>query len=739
MRGVSHFYLTNINPILQIIYLYSFDKPPNRMPLSARFRFLFLFCNVFWIGELAGQPTTPPSQPVIPIAKNGILDLRKIDLTRDIIPLDGEWAIYWHRLLQPADTAAVPTAYTTFPRLWGRTKIDGRQLPGQGYASYTLTVLMPRHLNELAIQVPDVYTSYRLFINGKDVSSDGRPDTTEELTMPQYSLKVAVLGIRADTLRFLLQVANFAHSKGGPYKSILLGDKEKVLHLRRVDDSFDILLTGCLLMTSLIFFGLFVYGRRDKSILYFSLFALTYTYRVIGARTFVLQSIFPDLSWSVGMHLEYFSLLFSIIFFSLYTKALYPQETNKHLIRIQLGLCMTLVAIVAIFPTIVYTRLLNVFLVIMFGMILYAFFVYLKAQRNKRVGAVFALLSTGVLLVIFVILILQYFSIIEAPRVTLFIGYMSFFFLQSLILLFRFTHALKHAIEEVESKRQDIEKANGVLKKSLDELNATQQQLIQSEKMASLGELTAGIAHEIQNPLNFVNNFSELNVELSGELKDELSNISANPEEKARLGELVDDMIENQEKINFHGKRAGSIVKSMLQHSRSSTGHKEYTDINVLADENLRLSFHGLRAKDRAFDATIQKDFDPSLDKINIIPQDIGRAMLNLLTNAFYSVTAKSKLLGEGYEPIVLVRTRKMVSASGTRGIEIRIRDNGMGIPEKVVEKIFQPFFTTKPTGQGTGLGLSLSYDIVTKGHAGQIRVMTVEGEYAEFIIFLPA
>ena len=279
-------------------------------------------------------------------------------------------------------------------------------------------------------------------------------------------------------------------------------------------------------------------------------------------------------------------------------------------------------------------------------------------------------------------------------------------------------------------------RANEKIQMTLAELKSTQSQLIQSEKMASLGELTAGIAHEIQNPLNFVNNFSEVNKEMIDELKNELA---AGNQQLAI--EIADDIKSNEEKINHHGKRADAIVKGMLQHSRSSTGVKEPTDINALADEYLRLAYHGLRAKDKSFNATMKTDFDESIGNINIIPQDIGRVILNLITNAFYVVDEKKKSGIENYEPTVSVSTKIVADK-----ILISVKDNGNGIPQKVLDKIFQPFFTTKPTGQGTGLGLSLSYDIV-KAHGGEIKVETKEGEArpddpvgrgTEFIIQLP-
>jgi len=296
-----------------------------------------------------------------------------------------------------------------------------------------------------------------------------------------------------------------------------------------------------------------------------------------------------------------------------------------------------------------------------------------------------------------------------------------------------------------ELERQVFERTQQ-LNESLETLKATQSQLIQSEKMASLGELTAGIAHEIQNPLNFVNNFSEVSIELLDEMNEEL--------DKGDIVEaktIASDIKQNLGKINHHGKRADAIVKGMLQHSRSSNGVKEPTDINALADEYLRLAYHGLRAKDKSFNATLKTNFDESIGKIDIIPQDIGRVILNLITNAFYAVDEKKKfqtlegfktLQGfENYEPTVSVSTELVIpppAGGGPRVVKISVKDNGPGIPQKVLEKIFQPFFTTKPTGQGTGLGLSLAYEIV-KAHGGELKVEKKENEGSIFTIMLPA
>lgn len=288
------------------------------------------------------------------------------------------------------------------------------------------------------------------------------------------------------------------------------------------------------------------------------------------------------------------------------------------------------------------------------------------------------------------------------------------------VLLWRNSRQRKKANLLLSSQKKELEAA-------LQTLKSTQTQLIHSEKMASLGELTAGIAHEIQNPLNFINNFSEVNTELIDELQETIN--SGSMTEAISISTSIK---ENEQKITYHGKRADTIVKGMLHHSRSSTGQKEPADINALIDECLRLSYHGLRAKDTLFNATIETNLDPNIGAIKINSQDIGRVLLNLFTNSFYSVAEKKKQLDETYNPVISVISKKL-----NNKIEIIIKDNGIGIPQTVLDKIFQPFFTTKPTGQGTGLGLSMSYDIV-KAHEGDIKVETREGEGAEFIIHLP-
>ena len=312
-------------------------------------------------------------------------------------------------------------------------------------------------------------------------------------------------------------------------------------------------------------------------------------------------------------------------------------------------------------------------------------------------------------------------------------------FLLLSFILYRNNKQKQRSFDLLNQQKKETDKQKDIAEHALKDLQATQAQLIQSEKMASLGELTAGIAHEIQNPLNFVNNFSEVNLELIQELKSQHAKINNQHGDGLDL-DLLNDIEKNLEKIGLHGKRADSIVKGMLQHSHSASGQMEPTDINAMADEYMRIAYHGFRAKEKDFDVRMETQFDSRLGKILVVPQEIGRVLLNIFNNAFYAMYETKKKQGDGYEPCLNVRT-EFVSIAG-RGNDasclIHIKDNGPGIPSRIAEKIWQPFYTTKPTGQGTGLGLSLSYDVITNVHGGKINLESREGEYAEFIIQLP-
>jgi two-component system NtrC family sensor kinase len=393
-----------------------------------------------------------------------------------------------------------------------------------------------------------------------------------------------------------------------------------------------------------------------------------------------------------------------------------------------------------------------------FGLVVLVYFIMiivlsLRSLKTNRVAALIFICGLGLALVYFIVNLILGLLGINSTTFNVYTGGLSFMLLPlsiAIYLGFSFSQRSKslafqlQAVKKLSSENtkilseqkstleKEVTQRTADLKSSLENLKATQSQLIQSEKMASLGELTAGIAHEIQNPLNFVNNFSEVSNELIDEMNEEI--------EKGNLDEvklIASDIKQNLEKINHHGKRADGIVKGMLQHSRTSTDKKEPTDINKLADEYLRLAYHGLRAKDQSFNATLKTDYDVNVGELDVIPQDLGRVILNLITNAFYACSKKKssfpKAEKEKYEPQVSISTKK-----NKNSLEIKVTDNGNGMSEAVKEKIFQPFFTTKPTGEGTGLGLSMSYDIISKSHEGELKVETIIGEGTTFTIILP-
>ena len=494
---------------------------------------------------------------------------------------------------------------------------------------------------------------------------------------------------------------------------------------------------------SFLFGILFFVNKRNTNLLYITLSNTLLCLAIYSIYvTNMMDLSFPDyLLFLYAFRVFYWSFIFVLIL------------TVFKLIGVQLTKLIKFIFIVIIVISIaeIIIDSSNLLIVIM-SMV----FLFITSQVIRRIkfikGAqwyvIIGLISTVVFTIIYNLVIVAFevdinsnFSLLTATGIALSFPISLFFYLS-----FRFreinqevVHNANEIVRLSEEKRvqaesqqkmleEEVNKQTVELRKSLQELRSTQAQLIQSEKMASLGELTAGIAHEIQNPLNFVNNFSEVSQELIDEMKAEMANGNYQDAEQ-----LAIDVKENLNKIHHHGKRADAIVKGMLQHSRTSSGKKEPTDINALCDEYLRLAYHGLRAKDKSFNAKFETKLDPQVGVLDIVPQDIGRVLLNLINNAFYATDERKKKGEANYEPMVTIETKKLKDM-----VSISVQDNGMGIPEVIKEKIFQPFFTTKPTGHGTGLGLSLSYDIV-KGHGGDFYVESSEGEFTRFTVLIPS
>lgn len=606
---------------------------------------IIVFCTCFFFSSKASVT------PFSPLAKKGMIDLRQADLKKQRIPLHGEWALYWKQILGPKDSLLQPTAFVDFPKLWTKTMINGAPLPHMGYASYTLTVLLPNHSNKLALDLPDTYASYRLLVNGEVFAESGLPDSSEEKAVPKWFQKTLELNTNSDTLHLVLQVANFWHSKGGPYKEIIIGDRDTLFHERLVDSAFDLLLTGCLFMGGLFFLGLFLFGRHDKSILYFALFCITYSYRMIGARSYVLHSIFPDVPWSITAHIEYLSLFISVVFFSLYTHYLYPKDSNKLATKIQVWSCLTLSAIVVVFPPSIFTQLINPFLIVMFGVIGYAFYVYVKAMRNRRLGANYALISTGVVMVVFVVINLQYFNIISPQKGILFVGYISFFFLQSLILSFRFASALKKAKEQAE------------------------------QGLKAKNEFLSTMSHEIRTPLNSILGMTHLI------LRD-----NPRTEQKEQLNVLL-----------FSANNLLAIVNDILDYNKIEAGKVHFEMIDTDISNVIKNLVSGLRTSAEEKGIELRLHIDKALQsKVMGDPTRLGQVITNLVSNAI-------KFTKKGYVALD-IKVEKQTGEDIT--LTFSVEDTGIGIAQEKQKIIFDQFTqadtSTSRNFGGTGLGLAI-------------------------------
>ncbi len=584
-------------------------------------------------------------------AVKGVIDLRKSDLKNEQVSLSGEWAIYWKKLIGGNDTLSKPDAFVQFPVLWTHTQLNGIPLPHFGYASYAVTLLLPKNSGRLALEIPDTYSCYRLFVNGKVFAESGNPDSTEEKAVPRWVEKTVEITEPADTLRMVLQVANYWHSKGGPYKNIVIGNKDTLFYEKEVESAFDLILMGCLFMGGLFFFGLFLFGRHDRSILYFALFCMVYSYRMVGARSYELHSLFPHIPWTVTTHIEYLSLFVSLIFFSLYTKHLYPEDCNKYVSRAEVWAGILLSAIVIIFPPSVFTKLINPFLVVMFVVIANSFFIYVKAMRKKRLGALFALISTGVVFVVFFTINLQYFGIVAPQKWILFIGYISFFFLQSLVLSFRFAYVLKKAKEDAE------------------------------QGLKAKNEFLSTMSHEIRTPLNSILGMTHLI------LRD-----NPRSEQKEQLNVLL-----------FSANNLLAIVNDILDYNKIEAGKVNFEMIETDLGNVAKNIISGLKGAADEKGIELRLQIDPALqNKIIGDPTRIGQVITNLVNNAI-------KFTRKGYVQLD-IKVEKQDSNNIT--IKVSVEDTGIGIAQEKQKLIFEQFTqadaSTSRNYGGTGLGLAI-------------------------------
>lgn len=602
---------------------------------------------------LVAIPACPTySQSTPPVAVNGVIDLRGVDLNKESIKLNGQWGICWQRLCAPGDHMQEDTHLANFPDKWkGKRNGNGITFTAQGYATYLLTILLPQERPTLALEIPDTYTSYKLFVNDEVFAQAGKPDSTAEGTIPHWIQFTRELNEQGDTLHLMLQVANFVHSKGGPYKSLVIGNKDDLFQKRNKERALDFILTGAMIMCALFFFGLYFFGRHDKAILYFALFALTYSYRIIGSGQYALHSIYPDLPWWLTTHLEYLTLFVSVIFFTQYTQHLYPQDANKHITRWEMWACLLMSAITVIFPPSIFSRLINPFLFVMFSVIAYTFYVYIRAYRSKRLGAGYALMSTAIVAIVTLSINLQYFGVVAAQKELLFIGYLFFIFLQSLILSYRYSYLLNKA-------RKDAEE--GLMAKS---------------------DFLSNMSHEIRTPLNSV-------IGLSNILLDN------NPRE---------DQKEQLNVLLFSANNLLAIVNDILDYNKIEAGkiNFEYIQMDLVQVAQDLLTSNMINAREKGIELALEKD--PSFNcKIIGDPTRLSQVIGNLLQNAI-------KFTRKGHVRLHIIEDKR---SKQHITLTIKVEDTGIGIaPDKqklIFERFTQADTSTSRSFGGTGLGLAI-------------------------------
>lgn len=605
----------------------------------------------------ADGQTTVAAHRQAPVAQHGLLDLRNENLFDNALSLNGEWGFYWRQLLPPDSISTPPPAYVPYPVLWKDLTVNGRRIPTEGYATYTLTVLLPHKRPRIGLEIPDVYCSFRLYVNGILQAQDGVPATSREKATPLWATRnVALPPGEPDTLRFVVQIANFWHARGGPYKEILIGDKDVLFLKKNRDIADDFLMAGCMFMGGLFFLGLFVFSSHDKTILYFSLFCLVFSYRFVGTQHYALHLLFSNLNWFVTIRVEYLSLSLAMTFFCAYTRKLYPDDIIPWVTRALIWLCLTYSVLVLVMPAPVFTRLLIGFLSLMFFTIAYSMYAFLRAARHRRSGSVFALLSTAVMLYIGTIMNLHYFGFISDWRAVLFISYIVFFFLQSLALSHRFAHNFRQATWQAQQ---------GLRTKS---------------------EFLSTMSHEIRTPLNAVIGMTHL-----------MLRNDPRADQKEDLGVLL-----------FSANNLLSIVNNILDYNKIEEGKIGFESIPMDLPGIIRNIVAGLKNAAGERGIMLRADVDPRLDrKILGDPTRTSQVINNLVHNA-----VKFTKVGS-------VRVSVTVESSDLERITltVKVEDTGIGIPADKQGVIFDRFTqadsSTSRSFGGTGLGLAITRKIL--------------------------
>lgn len=593
----------------------------------------------------------PENRPVT----QGVLDLRSMQIEHQEISLAGEWLFYWNQLLTPGDTPR-DTGYTRFPGLWHNLTVNGEKLPSIGYATYGLTLILPHNAPPIGLRIPDIYSSYRLFVNDNIAAHQGNPAISKQEASPFWGRQIIMLPSNIDTVKLLLQVANFWHSKGGPHKTMVLGDITKVVRESRVDWGLDAVTTGFVLMSGFLFFGLYLFAKNDKPILYFALFCLAYSYRILGTGPYTIFTVFPEINWFLALRVEYLSLIWAVVFLFEYIRHLYPAETNNFIIRVLLGISIAFSIMVITTPVYWFTSVMPFYLVLLFFYLAYASYVFVFAYLHKRQGSDFALLSTSIAIVVFLFLNLDYFKIAPVMKVMICSGYILFLFLQAIILSSRFAYTLK---------RSAIQAQLGVKAKS---------------------EFLSTMSHEIRTPLNAIVGLVHLL-------------LKGNPAPAQK------DTIEG---ILFSANNLRALVDDILDYNKLEANKMQLEQI----DMNLRDMVKHIITGEQGFADSKKIILEYELDSrtpmlVKGDPVRITQVITNLVHNAI-------KFTDEGS---VKLRLQVNKLEQEKVSVTIRVEDTGIGIAPDQRKKIFKRFVqadssTSRKYG-GSGLGLPISKKIL--------------------------
>jgi signal transduction histidine kinase/CheY-like chemotaxis protein len=624
----------------------------------------------------ANQHCYADNSPLSPIANKGVLDLSSVDFDKSPAVLKGEWKFYWKTLKKPF-SPEIYSELVSLPKAWGDTQWEGKPLPSQGFATYELKVILPRKREQLAFKIRDMYSAYALYVNGKLIAQDGHPGTNLQETVPYWSTQIRPFPA-TDTINLTLHLANFRHSKGGMIKPIEIGSFSHFQARSNRDDALDFLLTGIMFMGGLYFLGLYLLGRHEKSTLFFALFCFCYSYRIIGTGNYALHGLFPNISWQVSIHCEYISLFLAVGMFALYTRNLFPEDTPHRIMLIITGICFGLCLITLVSPPLIFTELINPFIALLILFILFATYIYWKAYKNNRIGAKYALLSTVAIFVIFFCLILAFYDIAYPEKLSLFIGYIGFFFCQSVILSFRFAYTLKKAKADAET---------GLMVKN---------------------QFLSTMSHEIKTPLNAVIGISHIMIK-DEPRPDQKQNLDILLQAANNLLTIVNDILD-----------LNSIEEGKIQFIEESL------DISEIA-KNVTAVYTN-SAKNAGIDIILKLDKDLP-HRISGDSKRINQVINNLVSNAI-------KFTSKGWVKLeinVVSRTEQNVT------LKISVQDTGIGIASEKQKIIFDDFTQIESSSTrgfgGTGVGLAISKQLLElQGSALQLE--STEGKGSDFYFF---